>query len=239
MQQVHVPGGIHENLMPVLLEKANFESGIDEISMFSLFVFSTQIKYQGYVAGITPSDETIFGSDGIDSRTIDALNKQLKSTDTSVESFAKVKYYLDKLFYDITEKGVLIYTYQKPYLISSSRLGSTLNISRATIHRYKELGLESVGNNSHKSYPKHNIFYWSDGIWASRIQALYQGFKLRNQSKEELIAEIEKELDKYKKEYGGTFEEVFKDVIDPYELEEPDDYFDWRDLLEDFKKLNE
>ena len=53
---------------------------------------------------------------------------------------------------------------------------------------------------------KHNEFYWKDGMWSSRIQALYQGFKIRNQTKDELIVEIERELDVYEKQYGGTIQ---------------------------------
>jgi hypothetical protein len=236
---VRTPSGIHRDLMPVLLEKAN-NSEIDIISLFSMYTFATQIKYKSYILAVSPSDNTIFKErNQIEEELIETLNEGLREKDTSIKNFASVKYCLDKLFYDITEKGVLNYTYNKTYLISSSQLGAKLNISRATIHRYKELGMESVENVGHHSYPLHNLVYWSDGIWAARIQALYQSFKSRNQSKAELIAEIEKELVLYKKKYGGTFEEVYKDVTDPYQLDEPDDYFDWRDLLEDLKKINE
>ena len=48
----------------------------------------------------------------------------------------------------------------------------------------------------------------------------------------------ETEVNRFQLKYGGSFEMVFGSVTDPYELEEPDDYFDWRDLLEDLKKLN-
>lgn len=238
--QVEVSGGIHKNLIPVLVEKANYESGLDEINVFSMYAFATQIKYKQYIVGVSPSDNTVFKQQAsIDTRVTDALNDGLQAFDTSIENFAQVKYYLDKLFYDITEQGILNYTYQNSYLISSARLGKIMNISRATIHRYKELGLESITGIGHNSYPKHNELYWKDGVWASKIQALYQSFKIRNQSKEELIKEIKRELDSYEKQYGGTFEKVFKNVKDPYELDEPDDFFNWRDLLEDLKSLNE
>lgn len=56
---------------------------------------------------------------------------------------------------------------------------------------------------------------------------------------EEFIAEIERELDLYQKQYGGIFHEVFGNVADPYHLDEPDDYFDWKELSEDLKRLYE
>jgi hypothetical protein len=238
--QVQVSNGNYTDLIPILLEKADYESGIDSLSLISLYVFAIQSKYKSYLVGISLSDNTVFKpKTDIDTNVIDALNNGIESTGVSIENFAQVKYALDKFFYEITVKGILIYTYQKSYLISSSELGKSLNISRATIHRYKELGLESVEGVGHNSYPKHNEFYWKDGVWSSRIQALFHGFKIRNQSKEELILEIEHELNLYKKKYGGTFEEVFGNVTDPYQLDEPDNYFDWKELSEDFKRLYE
>ncbi|WP_071394227.1 helix-turn-helix domain-containing protein [Bacillus tuaregi] len=238
--QIQVSNGNNAELMPILLKRANYESGGDHISLLSLFVFAIQSKYKCYLVGISPSDNTVFKSkNDMDTICLDALNNGLQSTDVTIENFAQVKYALDKFFYDITVKGTLIYTYQKSYLISSSELGKSLDISRATIHRYKELGLESVDGVGHHSYPKHNEFYWKDGVWSSRIQALFQSFKIRNQSKEDLIVEIEHELNLYKKQYGGTFEEVFGNVTDPYQLDEPDDYFDWKELSGDLKKLYE
>lgn len=238
--QIQATDGIHKGLIPMLLEKADFSSGIDVISLFSLYSLTTQTKYKNYIIGVSPSSDTIFKQQAsIDTRVLDALDEGLRAIDNSIDNFGKVKYALDKFFYDITEKGVLIYTYQKQYLISSSRLGKILNISRPTIHRYKELGLESVEGVGHSSYPLHNTFYWKDGIWASRIQSLYQSFKLRNQTNLEIIAEIEKEVEAFKKKYGGTFDEVFGKVTDPYQTPQVDDYYTWRDLLEDLKNLHD
>ena len=230
--------GFQKDIVPVLLEKAYFNSDI--ISLFTLYTFAVQIKYKDYILAVSPVSNTIFKQKAdLDVEIIEKLDKGIKSAHSSIENFAEVKYYLDKLFYEITEKGVLEYTYQSDYLMTSYELGKLLNISRATIHRYKELGLESVDTIGHKSYPAHNVFYWSEGVWAARIQVLYQSFKVRSQTKESLIAEMEKELDNYKKVYGGSFEEVFKDLKDPYELDEPDDYFNWRDLIEELKDINE
>ncbi|HHW35854.1 MAG TPA: hypothetical protein GXX18_00910 [Bacillales bacterium] len=240
--QIQVTDGINTELIPILLNKANFESGIDGISLLSLYVFAIQSKYNRYLVGVSPSEDTIFKPQTeteIDTIIIDDLNSGLQSSEISIENFAQVKYSLDKFFYDITVQGILNYTYKKSYLISSSDLGKSLNISRATIHRYKELGMEFINDVGHNSYPKHNNFYWKDGVWSSRIQALYQSFKLRNRSTEELIAEIQRDLELYQKQYGGTFHEVFGDVTEPYQLDEPDDYFDWKELSQDLKKLYE
>ncbi|AJA41409.1 hypothetical protein AXJ14_gp090 [Geobacillus virus E3] len=87
-----------------------------------------------------------------------------------------------------------------------------------------------------EKFERHLEFY--NGVWASRIQVMYETYKLQNRTKEDLIREIQKEIKKFEQKYSGAFEEVFKDVKDPYELDEPDDYFNWRDAIEELKKLN-
>ncbi len=230
--------GISKEFIPLLIEKVNHDFETDPINLFSMYVFATQMKYQRFVVGISPSENTIFTEEvGIDSSLQDFITEQLQNKST-IENFAKLKYFLDELFSSITEKGSLNYFYRKEYLISSKKLGTLLNISRATIHRYKDLGMEWVEGVGHDCYPKHNSFYWSNGLWTARIQGISQKSKIRNQTKEELIKELQSEINRYQSRYGGSFEGVFGSVTDPYELEEPDDYFDWRDLLEDLKKLN-
>jgi uncharacterized membrane-anchored protein YhcB (DUF1043 family) len=81
----------------------------------------------------------------------------------------------------------------------------------------------------------HFAFY--NGVWASRIQEMYTIYKLQNQTKEDLIKELQTEIKQFEQKYGGKFKDVFKDVTDPYELDEPDDYFDWRDALEELEEL--
>lgn len=236
---VQSSNGIHKEFIPLLVEKLDNGPNIDPINLFSMYVYAAQIKFQKFVVGITPSNTAIFKEEAIiDEALLDLIKEKLQINSNSIENFAELKYCLDELFLSITEKGVLNYFYRPDYLISSKELGELLNISRATIHRYKELGMECVEGVGHYCYPKHDAVYWSDGKRAARIQGLYQKNKIRNQSNEELIKEIKKQINHYKTQYGGNFEMVFGNVKDPYALDEPDDYFDWRDLLEDLKKLD-
>jgi len=237
--QVQVSDGNNNELISDLLKKSHFGFGveIDGIRLLSLYVSAIQSKYKCYIVDVSPSDNTVFRTQAdINKSIINDLNKEIKSKDVSMKNFARVKHALDKLFYVITVQGILEYTYQESYLISSSELEKRLNVSQTNIRLYEKLGMESVQGVGHHFYPKHNEFYWKSEAWSSRIQVLYQGFKVRNRSREKLISEIERELDVYQKLYNGTFHEVFGNIVDPYELDEPDDYFEWKELTEDLKK---
>lgn len=114
-----------------------------------------------------------------------------------------------------------------------------LKIPKATVSQYVAAGMEIVPGVGHRCYPFHNYFYWGDGVWTSRIQALYQSYRLRNRTVEDVIIEIKTEIKEFQEHYNGTFEEVFGDLEDPYMLDEPDDYFNWRDALSELRKFHE
>ncbi|MDC3416302.1 hypothetical protein [Aquibacillus salsiterrae] len=232
--EIQETGGVHYSI------EASAAQMLKITKLDSLSAYTIQMKFTRFVIGISPSESTVFKNKEVDVHFIDVINEELKK-DVSVESFAIIKYYLEKWFYEITTKGKLEFSYRQDYLIPSKVLSDTMKVSRATIMRLVENGMETVEGNGHARYPKHNSFYWEDGIWSSRIQTLRELFKLRNQSKEEVTKEIEEQINEYQDQYDGPFEKVFADVIngemDVYDLEEPDDFKDWRDLLDDLEKL--
>ncbi len=75
------------------------------------------------------------------------------------------------------------------------------------------------------------------GVLVARTQAVSEKYRLQHRTKEDLIKELEDEIREFENKYNGKFEDVFGEVKDPYELDEPDDYFNWRDSLEKWKKL--
>ncbi|WP_433959424.1 hypothetical protein [Cytobacillus horneckiae] len=221
---------------------------VSPVQLLSMLTFAVQNKHHEFVSGITPSEDTII-LDSFDykqdflTKISETLREKGYSQEDKIQNFAVLKYYLDKLFLEITEKGTLEYSYQKIYMVSSSHITAKLNISRSTLHRYKELGMENVQKQEfgHKTYPIHNVFYWSNTLWISQIQALYQSYKIRNQTNDDLIKEIKNEIRKFEIQYGGSFNVIFNDIIsgkvDIYELDEPDDFKDWKSLLEDLQEL--
>ncbi|MGM0878100.1 MAG: hypothetical protein ACQEWV_26145 [Bacillota bacterium] len=214
----------------------------DYVKLFLMYSTAVTTKHQRFVEGILISDDTIFkDSPEIDPEFLKKLNLTLRITESPLNNFSKLKYFLDTFFFKITEKGVLNYNYQKDYLLKSSEIQESLNISRATLHRYTKLGLEYAAVKKHNAYPAHNIFYWKNGSWALKIQALYQAFKIRNRTGDSLIIELKEEIKELEEQYKGKFEVVFADVLsgkkDVYDLEEPDDFTNWRDLIEELKEL--
>ena len=220
----------------------NYED-LDNVGKFSVYAYTIQTKFTRFVIGISPSEDTVFVEENVEGKEIMEQINIAISGDETVKNFAIAKYYLEKLFFEITEKGRLLFYYRSSYLVSSSAIRSEMKVSRATIMRFVENGMEKVEGVGHKCYPKHNALYWKDGVWVLRIQALQEKFKLRNQSEVDLIKEIEGQIKEYENQYGGSFEKVFADIINGelniYDLEEPDDYKDWRDLLKDIEKVRE
>ncbi|AQQ52264.1 MerR family transcriptional regulator [Planococcus lenghuensis] len=155
------------------------------------------------------------------------------------ESFAKAKYFLEELFFSVTKKGELFYTYHSGSLLNSAELQKELGVSRATISRYVQQGMEVIPKTGHKRYPLHNTFYWKNGIWAAQLQVQQERYRIRNQTMEQLIEELQAEVLAFETAYKGTFEEVFGDIQDPYQLSKPDDYFDWHDAIEELKRIDD
>jgi len=214
---------------------------IDSYHMMSLYNYAMQNKFKNYLIAVNPSADTTFKDQPL---SYTEWNKRLneillKDNVPFLDAFAKAKYCLEKVFLDVTKCGKLEYTYTKDALLTSKELQEKLTISSSTISRYVEHGLEIVPGYGHRTYPKHNVFYWSNGVWASRIQSLYQTFRLRNRTKEDIIEEVKGEIAKLEGKYEGKFETVFGQIIDPYTLDEPDDFFNWRDFLKELKELQE
>lgn len=225
-------------------DKISRDISEDYVNLFLMYSSSITTKHQRFVEGISISDDTIFkDSTKIDREFLRKLNLALRITENPLNNFAKLKYFLDTFFFKITEKGVLKYNYQMEYLLKSSDIQKALDISRTTLHRYTKLGLEYVEVNKHNAYPAHNVFYWKNGSWALKIQTLFQSYRLRNRTNESLINGIKEEISELEEQYKGKFEIVFADVLngkkDIYDLEEPDDFTNWRDSLEELRELED
>lgn len=229
-----------KGLSEKLIEKLEKRPDISVIELFSLYAYAVQNKFPKYIIAIKPSEDTIFAEQTEYSEWTYSLNDIMKTSSVPfIESIAKAKYYLDKIFFMHTKRGVLEYVYYEEALLSSRELQRELNVSRATISRYVDIGMEIVQGVGHRCYPLHNVFLWSNGVWALKIQALRESFKIRNRTEDDIISELQAEIKHFETKYSGNFEDIFGHVKDPYELDEPDDYFEWRDAFEELKKLHE
>lgn len=231
-------GDFREKFSEELVTSLSKHPDIQTVQLVTHYVYAMQMKYHSYLIAIIPSKDTAFSQENaIYNKWTEELNKVLVDKELPfIESFAKAKYALDQMFLSITKKGILEYTYSSKALLASHQLKVELSVSKATISRYVALGMETVNGVGHHRYPLHNAFYWKDGVWASRIQALYQAYHLRNRTTEDVIKELKDEIKGFEDSYNGTFKEIFGHVKDPYELDEPDDYLNWRNALEELSK---
>lgn len=215
--------------------------GVDNLQLISHYSYAMQLKYHSYLISIIPAADTEFKNNSQQiSRWAHKLQEILADHSLSLaESFAKAKYFLEELFFSCTEKGTLHYTYHMNALLNSADLQKELGISRATVSRYVKLGMEATAATGHHRYPIHNIFYWKNGVWASKVQALQERYRIRNRTKEQLILELQEEVQSFESAYNSTFQEIFGDIKDPYALTEPDDYFNWRNAIEELEKTND
>ncbi|WP_337446330.1 HTH domain-containing protein [Bacillus cereus] len=229
-----------KGLSEKLIEKLEKRPDISVIELFSLYAYAVQNKFPKYIIAIKPSENTIFIEEVVYNDWTNSLNEIMKISNAPfVETIAKAKYYLEKIFFMHTKRGALDYVYHEEALLTSKELQQNLNVSRATISRYVDNGMEMVPGVGHRCYPLHNVFFWSNGIWAARIQTLYQSFKIRNRTKDDVISELKAEIAHFEAKYLSNFEDTFGYVQDPYKLDEPDDYFEWKDALEELRKLHE
>lgn len=225
-----------------IIGKLSQQPDISDIELIALYSFVLQNKFHIYLYSVTPSANTVFKHQPIQyNNWHEELNNILINEKLPfIDAFAISKYCLENIFLQLTERGYLEFTYSPQALLTSKMLQGKLEVSRSTIARYVEAGMEIVPGHGHRVYPEHNVFYWNNSEWSTRIQRLYQTFKVRNRTKNDLINELKEEIKKYENKYNNKpFSIVFGHVTDPYELDEPDDYYEWKDLIEELEELNE
>ncbi|WP_113928753.1 hypothetical protein [Bacillus sp. P14.5] len=228
---------------PAALIVDNIDYDKDPGFIFLMLAHATEIKHRKFVKKIIHSEDTFFNNK-VSSHdeylgTASSLITELRDTENHpVENLANIKYLLDSLFLLITQKGSLKYEYRRDYLHRSESICKNLGISKSTLSRYVKLGLEVTDATSHYRYPAHVTYYWHNALWASRIQALYQAFKLRNRTTIDIIKELQEENKKYETNHADkSFYDVYANIENPDELEEPDEYYDWKDIIEELEEL--
>ncbi len=154
------------------------------------------------------------------------------------KDFGRLKTDFEKWFYKVTDKGTLEFEYPEDYLLTPAEACVELGISRPTLNKYMEQGLEQVETRSHKKIPKHIVELWKDPVYATKMQLNYQEKKMRSQTYEERLKEITLEIAQYEVKYGNTYNEYITSLKQP--IDEYDDamnYFDWKDLEDEKKEI--
>lgn len=151
--------------------------------------------------------------------------------------FGKLKIDLDTWYYELG--GVSIeYIYHDDYLLTASEAADLLGISKVTLRKYVNQGLECQDNNgSHKKIPKHAVELMRDAVYAIRMQMNYQKKKKLEQTPQERLIEIIQEVAELQMRYGKkTYQEAFEGMAEG-DLEDPIDYYRWEALSEEMDEI--
>lgn len=146
--------------------------------------------------------------------------------------FGKLKIDLEHWYYELggTE---LHFIYHESYLLTPSEAAKQLGISTVTLNKYFKQGFECVDTTSHRKIPKHAVEIWKDPVYAIKMQMLAQKKKIKNQSPEERIKEINEELLEFQKKYKTKSSQEAFQACDIEAIDDPSDYYEWRDLEEE------
>ncbi len=161
--------------------------------------------------------------------------QKLESTISDLE-FGKIKIDLENWYHDIGGKEIH-FEYQEDYLLTPSQASEKLKVSTVTLNKYIKQGFESVNTTSHRKIPKHAIELWKDPVYAIKMQMLAQKKKIQKQTPEERINEINQELIELQKKYKAKSISKAFSGLDLESMDDPSDYFEWRDLEEEKEEL--
>jgi len=123
------------------------------------------------------------------------------------------------------------------YLLTPKEASEQLGVSKVTLNKYIQQGLECIDTTSHKKIPTYVIEIWRDSVYAIRLQMIAQEKKRRNQTPTERLHEINNELTELQIKYkSATYQEAFH-AFDGDSMDDPSDYYTWRDLEEEKKEI--
>lgn len=151
-------------------------------------------------------------------------------------NFGKLKVDFENWYYQIGGDEIN-FIYQESYLLTPKDAAEQLGISRVTLNKYIKQGLECVNTNSHNKIPKYVIQLWKDPVYAIRIQMIAQEKKMRNQTPQERLEEINKEITELQIKYkNSSYKEAFLG-FDGDSMDDPSDYYIWKDLEDEREEI--
>lgn len=153
--------------------------------------------------------------------------------------FLDAKLFFDSWFYEVTKQGILLCNYTDSGLVNISEAAEYLGVSRPTLYKYIDRGLETVGEKNNKKIPRLILDAWKNPEFSFKMQWIYQLKRSRVQSVEERLNEVNKRIEEFEKEYGKGFYNLFGHLsaqeID--EHHESVDIYDWLELEKEKQEL--
>lgn len=151
----------------------------------------------------------------------------------------EAKLFFDQWFYDVTETGSLIFRYNDLEMVNIAEAASYLKVTRPTIYKYIERGLETVGEKHNQRIPKFLIEAWKNPTTAFQMQWNYQLKKAREQTLDQRLSQVNKRIEEFEIEYGQSYHMLFgkmtKEEIDAHS--EAVDIYDWKELEVEKQKI--
>lgn len=152
--------------------------------------------------------------------------------------FGKLKIDMENWYYQLGGEAIR-FEYQESYLLTPKEAAEQLGVSRVTLNKYIQQGLECVDTTSHRKIPKYSIDIWKDPVYSIRLQMIAQEKKRLNQTPAERLQEISVELTELVVKYkSATYQEAFHEY-DGDSMDDPTDYYTWRDLEEEKREIIE
>jgi predicted DNA-binding transcriptional regulator AlpA len=102
----------------------------------------------------------------------------------------EAKLLLDSWFYDSTETGNLQYAYNESELVNISEAEDYLGVSRTTLYKYIDRGLETVGKKHNQKVPRFLLEAWKNPELSFRMQWNAQLKRAREQTVEQRLDDV-------------------------------------------------
>lgn len=151
----------------------------------------------------------------------------------------EAKLFFDSWFYEITNAGILKCFYNEEELVNISDAADYLGVSRTTIYKYIDRGLETVGEKNNQKIPRFMLEAWKNQQFAFQMQWISQLKRAREQTIEQRLAQVNKQIEEFEKEYGKPFYVLFGNMTDKEIDAHPEavDIYDWRELEREKQEL--
>lgn len=150
--------------------------------------------------------------------------------------FGKIKIDFENWYYQLGGENIE-FVFQKSYLLTPQEAADALGVSKVTLNKYIKQGLECLDNGTHNKIPKYAVEIMRDPVYSILMQHIAQERKIRNQSPADRLAEINQEITTLQYKYKvATFEEAFG-AYNGDEMDDPTDYYHWKDLLEEMQDI--
>ncbi|WP_164523112.1 DNA-binding protein [Paenibacillus baekrokdamisoli] len=149
--------------------------------------------------------------------------------------FGKLKIDFEHWYYELGGTEIQ-FEYHDSYLLTPAEAADALGVSTVTIHKYAKQGMEMVENSKHKKYPKYVVEIMKNANYSFLMRINYQNQKIRNQTPKERLKEVNAAITEFQVLYGTMH---CKDQFGEYDdsMDDPTDYYRWKDLEEEQAEL--